>query len=114
MKTGDVPISVRISLLGKAAELLKKIGWCQGTMKNARGNVCLLGALSDMCGDHFSDNGGAPQYCSLQLDLHETLIADGFPPEDAGVVKWNDRDGRTADEVLALIDRTITRLQEIP
>lgn len=79
-------------LLLKAAAEIEKRGWCQEALVNGAGNVCILGALNVV------DSGSAtvsPDNAA-QTEAYLRLI------DSIGCVSgWNNRFGRTKDEVVA-------------
>jgi len=87
--------------------LLEDKGWCQGTEaltgrgievapedKNAT-CFCLLGAINRVCHEH-------PHLKQLRL-----VYALRAQTGERDLVRWNDREGRTKDEVMALVRRTL-------
>src|SRR6267142_6886963 len=67
----------------KAIEVLEQRGWCKGSLMNASGQVCVVGAIQlTACSLKEKDD-------ALQL-LHKTLGLVGT---------WNDAPERTKDEV---------------
>lgn len=105
-------------LRGAKAELQRR-GWHQGYFLPEAANeapagsaerrncpVCLMGALNCAAGwepDEDRDGG-------LTTSEAENILLDllGYPKDSTGeIAKWNDTDGRTVDEVHALLDRAI-------
>lgn len=72
-----------------AADYIREHGWCQGITRNEKGGVCMYGA-SEFCG---AACGG--------------VYLDEAVREEIGmcVAGWNDKPGRTKEEVLAVFDR---------
>lgn len=68
-----------------AAKYIEEHGWHQGSLSDAAGAVCLIGALS-ACG-----GGGSRQ-------LYELLTGISH-----GLAEWNDTPGRTPEEVIDLL-----------
>ena len=68
----------------KAADYIEKHGWTQGEYEREDGAVCLAGAISRV---------------ALGARVHDL---DDLVP-DSCVIQWQDRPGRTKDEVLALL-----------
>lgn len=102
-----------------AMHVLRERGWRQGSLGHGDGGpVCALGALNIGC-------GLPPETGSFDLDLLatdevaalvETLIDEGRltgkPHNDPWlIVAWNDREGRTVDDVLGAFERTAARLE---
>jgi hypothetical protein len=87
--------------LKEAREMISQ-GWIQGSYSRAEAGVtcfCAKGALFGACED-----------ISTALDL-AYLLEDDLPEGYGGLVSFNDEKGRTKEEVLALYDRTIARLE---
>lgn len=85
-------------LLG-AAEYLRDRGWCQGTMADINGRVCLLGALAQ-------SSIGVDR--SVREDAEFTVACQlGFDSATPfwKITRWNDERGRTRDEVIAVLER---------
>ena len=72
----------------KAAQLIEKRGWCQHRYFGDNGELCIVGAL---------DSVGAPENVCTQI-MNEL---------NCGISSWNDRAGRTVDEVLAALRGTL-------
>ncbi len=71
----------------KAIEVIEQKGWCQGQPINAKGEVCVAGAIQMATHQSLELQGHA-----LNL-LHETL--------GTMISKWNDAPERTESEVIA-------------
>jgi hypothetical protein len=78
--------------LKQTRAILVRDGWCQKTLKDDEGKRCLIGAIPIGC-------------FSPALHALENVT------ETHGVPRWNDKPGRTKDEVLAAIDKAI-RIEE--
>jgi hypothetical protein len=106
-----------IRICRDAAALLRRDGWVQGmygpTDPEARGARCAMGAVrsaSTEKGMTFTERDAAVRELVRTAGL-DTLR---YPEDD--LVKWNDWPGngtprRTADEVIAALDGTATRLE---
>lgn len=75
----------------KAADYIREHGWCQGTMRDEKGRVCAMGA-TEYCG---AENWGQLVDAAFRNELGGKI----------GVVQFNDRPGRTVEEVLAVFDK---------
>jgi hypothetical protein len=80
-----------------AANIIRKRGWCQGHYQGHNESVCIVGAI------HIASSGSIHKSC---LDrINEVVISkltarlDGRSP-----IAWNDKQGRTKDEVLDLLE----------
>lgn len=78
-----------------AAELLERDGWCQGHFKNKVGQRCLRGALIAA-----TANDG---YINTKRLVEATEAIEAAHDGRFYGATWNDRPGRTADEVIALL-----------
>lgn len=86
-------------LCEKAADILEKVGLCQGTFEDLDGKVCLYGALNVILYGQAS-----PPFFSAKWKGNKHLIAHfakrlGFKSPDH-TVAWNDAPGRTKEEVV--------------
>lgn len=85
--------------LRKAADVLERDGWCQGTHTDPYGRRCAFGALQvARAYSDIRDDGSLKVYRLL----HERT---------GGVIDWNDAPGRTKQEVLALFRNTADELE---
>lgn len=73
------------------ARYIRRHGWIQGRMKDGKGRVCLLGAISEVT------NVVDPRY----IRLRDAVLAE---LQSLPITVWNDSPGRTKDEVLAVLD----------
>jgi len=81
-------------LVLKVAEYIHEHGWCQGRFALPDGRVCLLGALIALY------KGGE--------DEEEIMRVQKLVQIEIGSIqipKWNDRRGRTQEDVLKLLER---------
>jgi len=80
----------------KSIQTLQERGWCQGGLDNDRGQVCLMGAVVKTV-----QNTKAYHdiWDDFWMDFNNWVIAKcGVNP-----VFWNDKPGRTKEEVIALL-----------
>src|SRR6516164_3781777 len=84
-------------LLWDAADLLERDGWCQREFEDAQGRYCLVGAI----------NRALP--LEVRQDLAEDLLeaAEMHMSKFVGAdpMRWNDRPGRTKEEVISALRR---------
>ena len=91
--------------LRAARAYLVEHGWCQNESMNDKGQVCIDGAMQYSIGDTCSDVTGA-RYAATADSVYHALNYVG------GYINWNDQEGRTQDEVLALFDRAIAAAEQ--
>lgn len=90
METADI--------LEKAAEVLDARGWCQGHYQDDQGQLCAVGAIRVATwGTARWDHSNAVEYLASRM-AQEAMSAH-LGVEDIAV-GWNDRPGRTKDEVI--------------
>lgn len=91
-------------------DVLNERGWCQGTLENHEGNVCLLGAIGVAA---YGDIAGAdvtPLYHKVVKRLsnspgqpeHDPLAAT-FVGGKYSIPAFNDRDTTTLEDVMMLL-----------
>ena len=83
-------------LPARAADLIERVGWTQGTERDGKGRVCLTGAL---------------RYCDPQPG--DWLLAREVFRAKYQAEGWNDADGRTCDEVIELLRSTEITVVEL-
>lgn len=75
----------------KAEELIERVGWVQGALRDSTGRVCLVGALYAACSFAANDPYRAAYNRLMKFSGSGNLAA------------WNDAPGRTKAEVLELL-----------
>lgn len=90
MNTGDILLA--------ACDVLDKRGWCQGLIQNGDGNVCALGALALVC------TGDAFDWMDEDFLTARSALMEHLPCGSVSV--WNNRPGRTAEDVKELFAKT--------
>ena len=79
--------------LQRAANLIRERGWVQGCYKTDDGAMCISMAIY---------LAAEPEGVDAALRrVQDGLLARGW---QCGLIAWNDVDGRTKDEVLALLE----------
>ena len=82
-------------VLERAADLLEEFGWCQGQFgSKGYGSFCAIGAIFEASVDLSNRN-----FSALAAPLG---YKDGSDL-GASLSRWNDREGRTKEEVVALL-----------
>jgi len=94
-----------VRLLSIARNLLQEKGWTQLTGKSPRGSYCLSGALLEAAGD--DDRA----YRAALESVGQRLRVPGCPHGGfachCAIVGWNDKEGRTKQEVIRKLDEVI-------
>ncbi len=108
------------ALLRAARGELDRRGWSQDEYETSTGEVCLLGALRAAMGGQPSEDPGEPDRKQMLRAAADALIqrtgvdvvaTDEYPYFTADLVaSWNDADGRTLEQVVALLDTTASAL----
>lgn len=86
--------------LMKVAGYIDEHGWCQHTMKDYHGKVCLSTAISDLFITGIIAKDIISGVCET-IEKHLTGKANGT--WIMGTVKWNDAPERTKEEVTGLL-----------
>jgi hypothetical protein len=94
-----------LPLLSAARQLLQEKGWTQLDAKNIEGRFCLSGALLQVAGEDERAYQAALESIGSRLRT-EPCAYGGFGCHCA-VVRWNDVEGRTQQQVIAKIDEVI-------
>jgi hypothetical protein len=102
------PPNILIDQLTRVRSRLIGTGWKQGYFGHPEGPNCLVGAV-DYEVTTFTDQG------RVTGALLDTLNGDQYHGDlyfshRSRLINWNDAPGRTIEDVLDLIDRTIARL----
>ncbi len=124
---GTLPTTVPALLRAARGELDRR-GWTQHDLVAPTGEVCLLGALNAPLTEDVRDEPATPDARRLLVAAVDTLVRRLPPtdradaeedyeyPEDLAfylideISNWNAADGRTFDEVVALLDTTANEL----
>ena len=84
--------------------MLLERGWCQGrsfAVSSQEGACCILGAVQ------IAASASDEPSLGFGRAVHELSVRTV-----SGISVWNDRAGRTADEVIALLEKTAARLEQ--
>lgn len=111
METTTVKVSPRVRrLLLEADELIGEYGWRQGTSGNRKIGFCAVGALREVgqtwLSRHVFDDSRRIKAAFRLLNDCIGTSNNRFGPRS--IVSWNDTQGRTKDEVRALL-QTVAR-----
>lgn len=97
---GEATTSKWARSLLKAIDVLNERGWCQKTEVNAKGEHCLLGAV------WFAHYGEEPTHGPISEGRRSEWpqVWDIMQKQlGMAAADWNDVDGRTKDEVIAVL-----------
>lgn len=92
-------MSIAKEILIQAKQVIVDNGWCQGKVMNAAGQCCMAGALN------LATAGDVNRYYGTGREEARRFLGKFVPY--GGVVEFNDADGRTKEEVLAIFDKAI-------
>ena len=88
----------------KAADYIREHGWCQNNFADERGRCCAAGARNAVI---YGSPCGVREYMSIEAK-RESALTQAFKMESdltMSIPEWNDIEGRTKEEVLAVFDR---------
>lgn len=94
-KPADIKLEPWQDLLLRSAKLIEKAGWVQNSMHVQGRGYCIVGAMVHISAKD-GIQGGA--FVDAQRAMDKVMVG--------GSVNWNDRYGRTKDEV-------VTKLREV-
>ncbi len=80
-----------------AADQLETVGWCQGTEMDRQGRMCAVGAIRRACRDRGEEVFG--------MLSHLAIVRVCTVVDEVSVPSWNDREGRTRDDVTTALRR---------
>jgi hypothetical protein len=114
-------------LLEKGASIIEERGWCQQTLQEHDGSVCVFGSILAAEGFDIEEAETVAWSGAKSTPLHNevvtALISEIYPKgapwqegewHTAGLIssKWNDRPGQTAYNVTSTMRRAAERLYE--
>jgi hypothetical protein len=106
----DLPEWKRILL--RAHEIIEERGWCQAKLVSSEGHVCLEAAISlAACGTPYHEADWEMSEAAAQAFAEMKRRVFFNRGEDHRLWSWNDRPGRTKDEVLKLIRDTVAEVE---
>lgn len=85
-----------VSILRQAADIIRARGWAQRDYTADNGSVCILQAIHTVTGGTGAASEGA-------LDVLRDRIRREFGEDASSVPVWNDRPGRTVEDVLRIL-----------
>lgn len=87
-------------LIHEAADVIRERGWVQHRIRDEKGRVCAVGAIDTVAAPLWPTGTGVRR-AALRL-LRLTADSSG---RVYSLTSWNDRPGRTKEEVLALFEQ---------
>lgn len=108
------PADQIIETLNAAATLIRRHGWCQNSHKDECGRLSLGQALYT-ASDSLTDEGAGRdrRVVMRQFAARGALLAH-TNVDDRALTLWQDRPGRTAEEVFYILEGTVRRLGALP
>lgn len=98
--------------LESAAKILEEHGWCQGVGQKASGERCAVAAVGTAAFGDARIEGRVPADHSLYIEsLAELAKRLRKPGKLDAVVRYNDTQGRTVNQVVALMRSTAQDLR---
>lgn len=98
-------MKVKASEVLELAQVHIEKGWCKHSLRDIHGNVCAIGAVllvQEELAKRYHTGGG--------YALNKTTEELGWGP--CGLIAFNNHRDTTQDDVLAVFQKTICRLQE--
>lgn len=91
----------------RAAEVLKDRGWTRDEFASTDGCVCATGAIRVATGYDPESSAADANSIAAEVTARAVIIATGDREHTgrAHLEIWNDDDSRTADEVIAVLER---------
>lgn len=102
----------------RAVSVIDEVGWGQRYYLGRNGCVCAMGAIIRALGGHIVGEGGEQLPDFGDNDVADTLFQEAelslgwLVGPDRDVSSWNDEDGRTADQVKALLLKAAERAEQ--
>jgi hypothetical protein len=95
----------------QAADVLRHDSWGQGRLHGSDGTHCLVGALCVVTGKNGNLLAKVEPELTPLADLLGGNPACGGELAEIVIINWNDADGRTADEVVTLLEQAAEKLE---
>lgn len=99
------PTNVK-QFLKQARDIIEKNGHCKGTLKDAQGRVCAIGAMLEVKAPHLYSDARK----ELQATLDERMQKKGLMPQ--GLMGFNDSSSTRKAQVIGLFNRAIKNLEK--
>ena len=105
--TKTLEVSIETKILTKAKEEIEKYGWIQNAHGDRRRGYCVIGALE----------AADPDW--VDYDKHARALFSGVIPsgvtedKESRILVWNDKPGRTKEDVLAAFDTAIAQSMDV-
>ena len=109
MKTSEI--------IGLAHDYIEEHGWCQNSLQNKEGKVCLEGAVVKVIGGRITKDGlgFACKDMESHLRVNEAFdaVMEALGGEDLlSIPAYNDAETTTKQDVLTLLEKTQIQLEE--
>lgn len=104
--------SNKVAIIREAKSLLEKCGWIQGKYGSKDIGFCAIGAIRSARNELFShktEPDGTCLGCVMEQNDND-VIREISVPLDWDLAEWNDKRGRTKEEVIAKFDEYIVSL----
>lgn len=99
-------------VLKRAGDLIETKGWVQHSFSNNQG-FCAIGALREAALGHTNTPNRIDSDASVEaLTLAEAVLKRCVDTEGRGIIGWNDRSGRTEDEVKEAFRCALEKVQK--
>jgi hypothetical protein len=105
-------VNARPDILRKAANVVRK-GWVQGELEDPMGRHCALGALRTVSDVELYTMPLPQDPVFAEVTLLADLIGPNPHTTDAHstLTDWNDEPGRTADDVITLLEQAAEKAE---
>ncbi len=112
-----------VDLFTKTKAVLQEQGWCQDLFEGPRGERDIIGAMNTAFGVNPTasptDGDCTDLFHDLRVKADKALVVAGQisvdphgEDDEDSLTNWNDAEGRTKDEVLALLDAGIKEVSK--
>jgi hypothetical protein len=101
-------VNAMIIIMRDAAAAIRTYGWLQGNIGNSAEGFCILGAIS-----YVHQDGNIIHRCAVLDALRNKVQTYLGRPETIPLSVWNDAPGRTANDVLMLLDGCALELETV-
>lgn len=107
---GDSEVGVNVAR--RTIEVLRERGWTQHVLENEEGEVCLVGALKIAADVPIESSYSVLEKASSSaLVVLIDVLVENYPNR-ASPSRFNDTEGRTVEEVIAVLEEVATHFDE--